>query len=225
MSLDPISTEEYFRGTLKVIAHWSEVDLSGEWETGLRGVIRSITDMAREILSAHPENPGAAKAEPATVAADLDGGDARPNRRLDSSDRGHLLGVAQAAPEPAAWQWRYVGNSEWNTPSGGRKITPEELKRERPIEQRPLYSEQPAAYKAALENLREAWAALALIRETIETLGPVGAVQASEHLPGPTFMHEAEALVQGIQLMALAPRSSADNGHDADHIRGNEDAD
>ena len=68
--------------------------------------------------------------------------------------------AAQAAPEPAAWQWRYVGNSEWNTPSGGRKITPEELKRERPIEQRPLYSEQPAAYKAALENLREAWAAV-----------------------------------------------------------------
>lgn len=34
--------------------------------------------------------PGAAMAEPATVAADLDGGDARPNRKLDSSDRGHF---------------------------------------------------------------------------------------------------------------------------------------
>jgi hypothetical protein len=95
---DPISAEEYFRGTLKVIAHWSEVDLSGEWETGLRGVIRSITDAAKEVLSAHPENPGAAKAEPATVAADLDGGDARPNRRLDSSDRGHTFHVAQRTP-------------------------------------------------------------------------------------------------------------------------------
>lgn len=53
--IDPITTEEYFRGTLKVIAHWAEVDLSGEWETGLRGVIRSITDAAKETLSAHPE--------------------------------------------------------------------------------------------------------------------------------------------------------------------------
>lgn len=43
------------------------------------------------------------------------------------------------AQEPAAWQWRYVGGSEWCTPSGGRKITEEELKRERPIEQRPLF--------------------------------------------------------------------------------------
>lgn len=57
MTDDPITTEEYFRGTLKVIAHWAEVDLSGEWETGLRGIIRSITDMARETLSAHPEKP------------------------------------------------------------------------------------------------------------------------------------------------------------------------
>ena len=55
MTEDPITAEEYFRGTLKVIAHWSEVDLSGEWETGLRGVIRSITDAAKEVLSAHPE--------------------------------------------------------------------------------------------------------------------------------------------------------------------------
>jgi hypothetical protein len=63
------------------------------------------------------------------------------------------------------------------------------------------------AEKAAQDNLREAWSALSLIRETIETLGPVGALTASEHLDGPTFMHEAEALVQGIQLMALAGRS------------------
>lgn len=53
----PITAEENFRGALKVIAHWAEVDLSGEWETGLRGIIRSITDMAREVLSAHPEQP------------------------------------------------------------------------------------------------------------------------------------------------------------------------
>ncbi|UVO33984.1 hypothetical protein KUL72_20955 [Bradyrhizobium arachidis] len=96
-AIDPITPEEYFRGTLKVIAHWSEVDLSGEWETGLRGVIRSITDAAKEVLSAHPENPGAAIAEPTTVVTDLDGGNARPNRRLDSSDRGHTFDAAQPA--------------------------------------------------------------------------------------------------------------------------------
>lgn len=53
--INHISAEECFRGTLKVIAHWSEVDLSGEWETGLRGIIRSITDAAKESLSAYPE--------------------------------------------------------------------------------------------------------------------------------------------------------------------------
>ena len=68
-----------------------------------------------------------------------------------------------------------------------------------------------AASKAWRNNLREAWSALALIRETIETLGPIGALPASEHLDGPTFMYEAEALVQGIQLMALSsPAPDAD---------------
>jgi hypothetical protein len=59
--------------------------------------------------------------------------------------------------------------------------------------------------RAVQENLREAWSALSLIRETIETLGPVGVVQASEHLDGPTFMHEAEALVKGILALVEAP--------------------
>ncbi len=40
-----------------------------------------------------------------------------------------------------AWQWRYVGNTEWCTPSGGIRLDDETLKRERPIEQRPLYAE------------------------------------------------------------------------------------
>lgn len=58
-------------------------------------------------------------------------------------------------------------------------------------------------YAAARANLQEAWAAMALIRETVETLGPIGAVPAAEHLDGPTFMHEAEAIVNGIQALAL----------------------
>jgi hypothetical protein len=51
-----------------------------------------------------------------------------------------IAALAQCAPEPAAWQWRYVGEDEWKTPSGGIKLTAEELKRERPIEQRPLFA-------------------------------------------------------------------------------------
>lgn len=54
----------------------------------------------------------------------------------------------------------------------------------------------------AQQNLREAWAALAMIRETVETLAPIGSVKAAEQLDGPTFMHEAEALVEGIRRMA-----------------------
>lgn len=63
-------------------------------------------------------------------------------------------GDAAAAPqEPVAWQWRYVGEGDhqWKTPSGGHKISDEVLKRERPIEQRPLYFgvAQPSAAKAS----------------------------------------------------------------------------
>jgi hypothetical protein len=50
--------------------------------------------------------------------------------------------TSSADSKPAAWQWRYAGETEWKTPSGGRKITDEELKRERPIEQRPLYANE-----------------------------------------------------------------------------------
>lgn len=52
------------------------------------------------------------------------------------------------------------------------------------------------------ENLQEAWAALRMIREAVETLGPVGCIRAEEHLDGPTFMHEAEELVRGIVKIA-----------------------
>lgn len=50
------------------------------------------------------------------------------------------------------------------------------------------------------ENRCEAWEAMAMIREAIETLGPVGAVKAGEYvLPG--FINEAEALIEGIKKM------------------------
>jgi hypothetical protein len=52
-----------------------------------------------------------------------------------------MIDARPLTEEPAAWQWRYVGEGdhEWKTPSGGAKITAEELERERPIEQRPLF--------------------------------------------------------------------------------------
>lgn len=52
------------------------------------------------------------------------------------------------------------------------------------------------------DNLREAWSALAMIREAVETLGPVGAMSSSENLDGPTFMHEADEIVSGIKRIA-----------------------
>lgn len=69
-------------------------------------------------------------------------------------------------------------------------------------------AQQPSkAHDAALANLKEAWAALAMIREAVETLAPSGSVKAAEHLDGPTFMHEAEALVAGV--MAISPSVSS----------------
>lgn len=66
--------------------------------------------------------------------------------------------------------------------------------------------------EAALrDNLREAWSGMTMIREAIETLGPVGALPASEHLDGPTFMIEAEALVRGIMKLA-SPQQPAEAG-------------
>lgn len=62
-------------------------------------------------------------------------------------------------------------------------------------------------YAAARANLQEAWSALAMIREAVETLAPSGSVKAAEHLDGPTFMHEAEALVAGIQAISSGPQA------------------
>src|SRR5262249_48874223 len=56
--------------------------------------------------------------------------------------------------------------------------------------------------RASQKNLQEAWTALAMVRETVETLAPSGSVKAREHLEGPTFMHEADALVEGVRQLA-----------------------
>lgn len=53
----------------------------------------------------------------------------------------------------------------------------------------------------AQSNLMDGWTAMRMIREAVETLGPIGAMPSEEHLAGPTFLHEAEAIVAGIMKM------------------------
>lgn len=58
----------------------------------------------------------------------------------------------------------------------------------------------------AQENYKNAWAALRMIREAIETLGPPGVLPPGEQvvgLYGPEPVHEAEAIVVAIQRMTL----------------------
>jgi hypothetical protein len=54
----------------------------------------------------------------------------------------------------------------------------------------------------ARDNAANGWAALAMIREAIETLGPPGALPSGEHVVaiyGPEPVHEAEAIVVALQ--------------------------
>lgn len=68
--------------------------------------------------------------------------------------------------------------------------------------------ERQAANHARLgDNYENAWAALRLVREAIETLGPVGALCSEEGTlieRGPEPVHEAETLVRGIQAIVDA---------------------
>jgi len=60
-----------------------------------------------------------------------------------------------------------------------------------------------------VQNIRELWSALRMIRETVETLGDVGAMPAGEHLPDPTPTTEAEAIVAGIMTVGASVRAAA----------------
>jgi hypothetical protein len=63
------------------------------------------------------------------------------------------------------------------------------------------------AFEAGLENLRDARMAMLLIREAIETLGPVGCLRSQEDVcrrEGPSFHAEALELIRGIQAIAAA---------------------
>ena len=54
---------------------------------------------------------------------------------------------------------------------------------------------------APADNMRELWAALRLIRETVEGLAPPGSVPNSEYL-APEPLREAEAIIRGIHAIA-----------------------
>jgi hypothetical protein len=77
-------------------------------------------------------------------------------------------------------------------------------------------------YEALLENYRNAWAGLRMIREAIEELGPVGVLPSPEAVIGkygPEPIHEAQAIVDALASILgppagkSAPQSQAmDNG-------------
>jgi hypothetical protein len=58
------------------------------------------------------------------------------------------------------------------------------------------------------ENYQNAWAALRMIRETIETLGPPGALPSREAvlmLYGPEPIHEGHAIVDALRNLLTRP--------------------
>lgn len=60
-------------------------------------------------------------------------------------------------------------------------------------------------------NLRDAWAALDMVREAVETLGPVGAMPSEEHVAcaiAPKPDAEAAAIIEGVQKIAAAEREA-----------------
>jgi hypothetical protein len=67
-------------------------------------------------------------------------------------------------------------------------------------------------YENLLNNYRNAWHALAMIRETIEELGPTGAVMSSDGVLrkyGPEPVHEAQALVDALTEILAEPKADA----------------
>ena len=68
------------------------------------------------------------------------------------------------------------------------------------------------------ENMQNAWAALRMIRETVETLGPPGILPSEEAvlgLYGPEPVHEATAIVEGLRKL-MQPATSAERTQDSD---------
>ena len=61
--------------------------------------------------------------------------------------------------------------------------------------------EEPEPERRPVNTLQDGWAALAMIRETIETLGPPGAIISEEAVLaeyGPEYQHEAQAICDAL---------------------------
>lgn len=66
------------------------------------------------------------------------------------------------------------------------------------------------AEAVAAANRENAWAALRMIRQAVEELGPVGALVSEEavlQLYGPEPVHEAQAIIEGIQKLCAQRRT------------------
>jgi hypothetical protein len=64
-------------------------------------------------------------------------------------------------------------------------------------------------YENLLNNYRKAWHALAMIRETIEELGPPGALMSADGVLrkyGPEPVHEAQAIVDALTEILADPK-------------------
>jgi hypothetical protein len=67
-----------------------------------------------------------------------------------------------------------------------------------------------------LENYRNAWKGLHMIREAVETLGPPGVLPAQEAvitLYGPEPIHEAQAIVDSLIKILNEPSDEAEQAH------------
>jgi hypothetical protein len=68
----------------------------------------------------------------------------------------------------------------------------------------------PDKYETLLDNYRNARQALRMVRETIETLGPPGALPSEEavnSLYGPEPVHEAQAIVDALVTILSDPHA------------------
>ena len=67
-----------------------------------------------------------------------------------------------------------------------------------------------ADYEGLLENYRNAWMGLRMIREAVETLGPPGALLSQDGVLrryGPEPIHEAQAIVDALTVLLGGPET------------------
>lgn len=102
-----------------------------------------LTDLGRAFMAKHAEifgdAPASTPAQDATALADKIEAISQLGAYIMETREAALIVAALRAtsqmPDAVAWQWRYVGSPDWNTPSGGQKLSQDIA-----IEHRPLYA-------------------------------------------------------------------------------------